>query len=427
MKHLRITGLAVLGIASAADAQTLTGIGLLPPGSISVGTLHSPASNCHGLSADGLVAVGVGSWSPYIRPFRWTRAGGMSPMNFMPGVTNGTAAYATNGDGTVVVGTGISGPISNRAIRWVGDAPQDLGTLAGGAQSYGEDVSDDGSRVCGMSESSAGLRAFLWTAADGMLNLGTLPGKSFSRATAISGDGQVVIGYAFNTSTDARGFRWTSAGGIQDMGDVSPGSPFVPSACSEDGSTIVGGAIVGSVGHGWKWTAAGGLTDLGIIAGANNSGANNVNADGRVVVGSSGGASIWTATGGWMKLKRILELEEIPNSDWNLGGAFDISADGLTIAGSGSHTLPSGSQRQEGWVIRLAVLPCNLADIAKLGGAPGPDGRVTPDDLIAFIEGFFAGSLVKCDLIGLGGFPVPDGQLTADDIVEFLRLFFLPC
>ncbi|MGH7131922.1 MAG: GC-type dockerin domain-anchored protein [Phycisphaerales bacterium] len=99
----------------------------------------------------------------------------------------------------------------------------------------------------------------------------------------------------------------------------------------------------------------------------------------------------------------------------------------MTFAAYGLHTLPNGLQRVEGWYATIAAVPCNQVDIAGLGGAPGPDGRVTPDDLIAFLEGFFAGNLVKCDLIGLGGFPVPDGQLTADDIVEFLRLFFVPC
>src|SRR5262245_7893334 len=55
-----------------------------------------------------------------------------------------------------------------------------LGVLPGGTNSYGLAISADGSTVVGESESSAGVRAFRWTAQHGMQDLGTLPGGNYS-------------------------------------------------------------------------------------------------------------------------------------------------------------------------------------------------------------------------------------------------------
>lgn len=70
---------------------------------------------------------------------------------------------------------------------------------------------------------------------------------------------------------------------------------------------------------------------------------------------------------------------------------------------------------------------CGPADIAGLGGGIGPDNQLTADDLIAMLDGFFAGNLAVADLATLGGAGGPDGQLTPDDLVFFLDEFFGGC
>ncbi len=71
---------------------------------------------------------------------------------------------------------------------------------------------------------------------------------------------------------------------------------------------------------------------------------------------------------------------------------------------------------------------CNDADVAGLGGSPGPDGILTVDDIVYFNAQFFASNLDVADLVGLGGAPSPpDGQITADDLVYFLAVFFSAC
>ncbi|MGH7133228.1 MAG: peptidylprolyl isomerase [Phycisphaerales bacterium] len=67
---------------------------------------------------------------------------------------------------------------------------------------------------------------------------------------------------------------------------------------------------------------------------------------------------------------------------------------------------------------------CGAADVASLGGGLGPDNHVTADDLIAFLNGFFASSIAVADIASLGGAPAPDGQLSADDLIAFLDAFF---
>ena len=67
------------------------------------------------------------------------------------------------------------------------------------------------------------------------------------------------------------------------------------------------------------------------------------------------------------------------------------------------------------------------ADVAQLGGSPGADGQLTPDDLVLFLQQFFNNNLAVCDIATLGGNPGADGQITPDDLVLFLSLFFSNC
>ena len=70
---------------------------------------------------------------------------------------------------------------------------------------------------------------------------------------------------------------------------------------------------------------------------------------------------------------------------------------------------------------------CNIADVASLGGQAAPDGMLTADDVITFLNAFFAVNLAVADVAALGGQHAPDGVLTVDDIIEFLAAFFAGC
>ncbi|MGH7131111.1 MAG: GC-type dockerin domain-anchored protein [Phycisphaerales bacterium] len=75
----------------------------------------------------------------------------------------------------------------------------------------------------------------------------------------------------------------------------------------------------------------------------------------------------------------------------------------------------------------VVTVACGPADVATLGGTPGPDAQLTVDDLVYFLNCFFGNILAVADIAQQGGAPVPDGQLTVDDLVLYLQLFFAGC
>jgi hypothetical protein len=64
-----------------------------------------------------------------------------------------------------------------------------------------------------------------------------------------------------------------------------------------------------------------------------------------------------------------------------------------------------------------------LADAAGPGQSLGADGQYTADDIIVYLNWFFA-SDPRADVSGPGQSPRVDQQLTADDIIVFLNAFF---
>lgn len=69
-----------------------------------------------------------------------------------------------------------------------------------------------------------------------------------------------------------------------------------------------------------------------------------------------------------------------------------------------------------------------LADLTGMGGPPSPpDGQVSLDDILTFINEYIDGGLIA-DLCGLGGPPEPpDGVLTLDDILAFIDAYNEGC
>jgi hypothetical protein len=72
------------------------------------------------------------------------------------------------------------------------------------------------------------------------------------------------------------------------------------------------------------------------------------------------------------------------------------------------------------------VIPCGQSDIAGPGQSLGFDGELTSDDIIVYLNFFFAGDPFA-DIAGPGQFPGFDGEFTADDIIVFLNRFFAGC
>ena len=306
-------GLGAIGVAVPAQAASFQGLGFLPderdPGNFN--------SRAFGVSADGSVVVGYGLSANGIEAFRWTQGTGMVGLGDLPGDIFESIAFGVSADGSVVIGRS-RGANGFEAFRWTqATGMVGLGDLPGGNfGSSASGVSADGSVVVGQANSpSLALvgQAFRWTQLTGMVGLGDLQGGSFgSSASGVSADGSVVVGYG-NSANGIEAFRWTQATGMVGLGDLPGGTFFsIATGVSGDGSVVVG------------------------IGNAGNS--------------SIGETFIWNSSQGMRSLQAVLTNDYGLNlTGWTLSNAQGISADVLTIVGSGIN--PSGNT--EAWIARL--------------------------------------------------------------------------
>lgn len=348
-------------LAGTVRGQMFTGIGYLPGG--------YETSDAQAVSNNGVV-VGVSS-SPGMNSeaFRWSARTGMIGMGALGPSTGlrGSGANGVSSDGRVIVGAS-SAPGGSQAFRWTSDAGMvGLGDLPGGpVYSYGMGVSGDGTVVIGDSQSTNGFEAIRWTSEAGMQGLGDLPGGTFhSLARGVSSDGSVIVG--LGRSVDGfEAFRWTAADGMTGLGFLEGGTPRSnANAVSADGSTIVGAARpnVQTI-EAIRWTNDLGLQELGFLPGGDWSEARGVSGDGSMVVGTAGSplgfegleAFVWTPESGMQRLIEVL-VEDYGLGDdlagWRLHDAFDVSANGRYIVGTGRN--PDGTG--EGWMVDLQFTP----------------------------------------------------------------------
>jgi probable HAF family extracellular repeat protein len=163
---------------------------------------------------------------------KWSAAGAPAELGQLPGAWWGSQAQAINDFG-LVVGWSTTTNECIHAVLWTGPGQmQDLGALLEpdpnnfGTDSYATGINNNGAVVGFYSGPATGglERAFLWTAAGGMVYLGTLPNGNSSHATAINDQGQIT-GWAHGVWQDHGGtpyevinpFIWAN-GQMQDLG-----------------------------------------------------------------------------------------------------------------------------------------------------------------------------------------------------------------
>ena len=357
-------------LVSGVQAASFTPLGHIPGSS-------SSSSFGYGVSDNGSVVVGRDG-----EAFRWTAAGGMEGLGFLPGGSVSSTANAVSGDGMVVVGSSRSADSGwdGEAFRWTADGGMvALGDFPGGDfQSEANAVSADGSVIVGYGISADGnsREAFRWTADGGMVGLGDFPGGYFfSEAFGVSADGSVVVGIGNHPSFVREAFRWTAASGMVGLGDL-PGGDFrsVALGVSGDGNVVVGESISANGREAFRWTADGGMVGLGFLPGGWWSRATDASYDGALVLGwvlndSGYEAFVWTQADGMQRLIDVLVANGATGLDgWILEEAEAVSADGNWVVGYGT---PPDSYANEAF----------LAFIAP-GDPPRPDQSVNLVPLI---------------------------------------------
>ncbi len=166
----------------------------------------------------------------------------------------------------------------------------------------------------------------------------------------------MIVGAGASARGKPEAFRWTAATGMVGLADL-PGGFFgsVAFDVSADGSVIVGHSSSASGKEAFRWTAATGMVGLGDLPGGRfESKAWGVSGDGSIVVGAATTASgdeafIWDAANGMRNLRDVLVNDfRLDLTGWTLVSAYDVSADGSTIVGSGIS--PNG---KEAWIAHI--------------------------------------------------------------------------
>jgi uncharacterized membrane protein len=142
-------------------------------------------------------------------------------------------------------------------------------------------ISDDGSLVVGVSNTSARSIAFRWS---GQLEelIGVSRGDSPGEATALSGDGRVTLGLSTKgVEMTVLPVQWLGDA-VQELPLLAGDATATPSAASDDGSVLVGtGRTLDGHTVAERWPASG-VASLGLP----DSEANGVSGNGRFVVGA---------------------------------------------------------------------------------------------------------------------------------------------
>lgn len=204
------------------------------------------------ISLDGKVIIGVGVGSPtqgfrkvgsVTTPLGGLHAGGSSMV------------FATNGDGSVVVGDASLAGGGRAATRWTAA----LGLLAlpklvNWYSPIARDVSTDGKVIVGHTKDPADTVAVKWSGAD--LSPSVLgPGQ----ALCTNGDGRVIGGYSYSSDASWVATIWDSAGVQRTVKDLLGATPDLTSdwtlghvvGISDDGKFLVGNGTHGTKSEGW--------------------------------------------------------------------------------------------------------------------------------------------------------------------------------
>ncbi|QQE12102.1 hypothetical protein JD969_01105 [Planctomycetota bacterium] len=348
--------LASIVFTTQTNAATFQGIGDLyqsPHGNTGLSTITA-------LSADGKTFAGLDGtfsssnfyYTEYTEAFIHHPDQTVTPLGFLD--DNNPISFATgiSANGQVVIGESkLNG--KKTAFRWSAD--QGMTTIISDFESTTRDISSAGNFIAGSIFIDNIARPFRWSPQDGTTLLQTPSGSLFNgTAEAMSNDGSIIIG--IHRSDNEQAFRWTADQGMQILENLNPTNPNTQAKdISGNGQYIVGSSTSNAV----RWSPDGSIQIIDSLENAHNSFALATSYDGSTVVGgayltdSSMNASgfIWQENIGTQSIASFLTNIGLTSEiqDWELQIIWDISDDGLTIAGEGIN--PDGNY--EAWIATI--------------------------------------------------------------------------
>lgn len=343
-------------------------------------------------------------------------------LGSLPGGEN-SRGWALNSDGSIVVGEAGT-PDGWRAFLWTAaEGMLDLGVLPMSDASSASGVSDDGAVVVGQCESDAGNLAFRWTPELGMQPLPTPEGWRSLSANGVSDDGRIIVGTMFHDSRQWVACRWVDGGVAEVLGVLEEGNVTTAQAVSGDGAVVTGWGRVGEESRVFLWSEPAGIRDLGLPEGTMDAGGHAVSDDGTTVVGIAwgpgGGAFRWRADEGWRF------LYDIPPP--RLSYATGLTATGTAVVGgtwSYEYGTPPFYWRED---IGIVLLFSGALGLDLSGWTLTGVNGVTPDGTSLVGSGwdgtgevaFLITGLPRVDALCMPDF-TGDGVLDMFDLQDFL-------
>lgn len=327
-------------------------------------------------SDDGQVVVGYGLDARNVwGVFHWSATSGATDLNLRGATT--TLATAVSPDGGVVVGwASFTGSTRSMAYRWSATGGTQFLETPPDFESFASGVATRGRVVVGHIRGGGAEYAVRWIEDGTLETLGGL-GGSQARATGASGSGDVVVGWAMDADEVQRPFRWTRQTGLIALSeagvDGSRDAAGEATAVSDDGATVVGWVDGGASGQrAFVWTPARGMQVLPSDSGVSAAAALHVSGDGGTVVGRQFAAGVGNRATRWQ-------------------------------------------------------LQCRCAtDIASADGAERPDGAVTFDDAVLYLQRFER-EAATADVDNGTWTGIPDGAISIEDLLYFLERYELGC
>ena len=285
---------------------------------------------------------------------------------------DGTQAYGNVDDpGTTL---GAAGTYDVAAGLWtsLGGIPGDIGCSGTLTSAYG--WSNDGGVGTGLGWDGCKGRAFRWTSAGGVVQL-PQAGTGSTRGNTVSGDGTHIGGWDRFFGSSNKAAIWQPDGSVDLILLGTPGNADGLGeviGLSTDGSRAAGKNLNQAI----IWSDADGVTTLPKFLAQNVSEMRAISDDGKTAVGWEGGsgpfgnppdATIWREGSGIQKLADVLTENGLTLPLYPLSRAMDLSADGLTIVGTGT----TGFFEDIGWQVTLPPSPWENLD----GGTSGVNGK----------------------------------------------------
>lgn len=294
-----LLSLGILGIPPASGARVrpyrFVDLGLLPGGTFSAGI----AINARGEVA-GSARLGDGSF----RAFRW-RVGRMTALEPLAGGVS-SFGYALNNRGDVFGASQAADGRLHAAVRWHGEAPEDLGLPRSGSfvagQAFGG--SDKGLAAGSLFTAAGGNQAATWFRGRAA-PLRNRAGVIGSLALAVNARA-VVAGRIEFADRNFHAALWHSRN-PRDLGTLG-GANSVANAINARGAAAGSSELRNSaVTHAWLWQH-GRMMDLGAPAGQSSE-AFGINRAGQVV-GSAGDTALLWDHGAMIDLNTAAPLPE---------------------------------------------------------------------------------------------------------------------